>query len=187
MPFATLGNIVFKVLSGPVALDTSSLVEFAEHKLIEGKPRLQFMGEGLDTISIQIEFHSQFCKPENELSKLRAAKTRHQALALVYGNGRYKGRYVITDLNESLRQTSQRGDIISLEVRLTLKEWVDIKPLETKKQQKQTEAKARKKPGKKPAPAAKKPSAKKTHMDNVKATYGVVDKAKVPYKTIVRQ
>jgi len=186
--YATLGNIQFEVLTGPFAMDSSGTAEYAEHKLIEGKPRLQFMGEGLDTISLQANLHSQFCNPEQKLNELRAAKAGHQAMALVLGNGLYRGRFVISDLAETLRQTTSRGDIISLEVRLTLKEWVDVSPLVIKQQQQLAQAQGRKKPGARGLTYnSKKASARPTLMSKTVQQYGSPDKTKVAYKTIVRQ
>jgi len=153
--FAQLGDIQFNLIPYFESLDTSKTFDYAEHKVIEGKPRLQFVGDGLDCHTIDIVLHSQYCSPDAEYKKLADAASGHQALAFVFGNGSYKGRYVITELSASTRQTDPIGNIISLGARLSLKEWVEAQPLESKKQQQKANAKGLKKKGATPKPTAK--------------------------------
>ncbi len=125
--FALLGEIQFDLITYFDGFDSQFDADYAEHALIEGKPRLQWTGDKLDEISIQLSFHAQFCDPELELLRLKSAKEAHQAMALVLGNGDYKGWFVLTQVRASSRQTDQAGTLIALEASITLREFVGDK------------------------------------------------------------
>ncbi|MDF0606624.1 phage tail protein [Neisseriaceae bacterium TC5R-5] len=125
--FALLGDIEFQLITYFDGFESQFGADFAEHALIEGKPRLQWIGDKLDEITIQLSFHSQFCDPEQELLRLKTAKEAHQAMALVLGNGDYKGWFVLTEVQASSKQTDQAGTLLALEASLTLREFVGDK------------------------------------------------------------
>ncbi|MBX9347183.1 phage tail protein [Chromobacterium vaccinii] len=125
--FALLGEVQFDLITYFDGFESQFGADYAEHALIEGKPRLQWMADKLDEIRIQLSFHSQFCDPERELLKLRQALTDHQAMALVLGNGDYKGWFVLTDLQATSKQTDKAGTLIALEASITLREYVGDK------------------------------------------------------------
>lgn len=118
-----LGDIEFKLLGGPLGLSGEEPVEYAEQKVIEGKPRLQWVGDGLQTISLPARFHAEFCDPAARLEELRRAKDEHKAWPLLYDTGRLIGMFVITRLGRREEQSDQ-GRIISLTVDIDLKECV---------------------------------------------------------------
>ena len=65
--------------------------------------------------------------PESELAKLKKALAAHQAMALVLGNGDYKGWFVLTDVQAISRHTDQWGTLVALEASITLREFVGDK------------------------------------------------------------
>jgi len=150
--YAQLGAIRFLMIM-PTAMDSSLAWNYAEHAVIEGKPLLQYTGSGLDATNIQVRFHVDYCKPGEELKRLKAEAEKHQALPLLFANGTYKGRYVIEKIDVTTETTADDGSLISADVKISLKEFADPSPLETKKKQKPKPAV--KKPGK-PRPKAKK-------------------------------
>ncbi|KUM03536.1 phage tail protein [Chromobacterium subtsugae] len=125
--FALLGEVQFDLITYFDGFESQFGADYAEHALIEGKPRLQWVADKLDEIRIQLSFHSQFCDPERELLKLRQALADHQAMALVLGNGDYKGWFVLTDLQATSKQTDAAGTLIALEANITLREYVGDK------------------------------------------------------------
>ncbi len=125
--FALLGNIQFDLITYFDGFESQFGVDYAEHALIDGKPRLQRVGDKLDEIRIQLSFHIQFCDPEQELLKLRTALSAHQAMALVLGNGDYKGWFVLTDVQATSKQTDKAGTLIALDASITLREFVGDK------------------------------------------------------------
>ncbi|WP_249605386.1 phage tail protein [Chromobacterium sp. IRSSSOUMB001] len=121
--YAVLGNIEFDLISYFDGLEQRSGSDFAEHGRIGGKPVLQFVGDKLDEIRIDLVLHASYCQPDEELQKLQAARQQHQALAFVLGNGDYKGRFVIAELQSTGRQTDRSGSLLAVEAQLSLREY----------------------------------------------------------------
>ncbi|EHY6416292.1 phage tail protein [Escherichia coli] len=122
--FAVLGDIEFEVVTYWDGFDASFGMDYAEHARIEGKPGLQFIGEKLDEVSISLVFHDHYCQPDVELARLRDAMVAHQALALVFGNGDYRGWFVVTDIRATSQQTDGLGNVQALSAELSLKEYI---------------------------------------------------------------
>ncbi|KHS67353.1 phage tail protein [Pectobacterium brasiliense] len=122
--FAVLGDIEFELITYWDGFESTFGVDYAEHSRIEGKPGLQFVGEQLDEFRISLVFHSLYCTPDNELSRLRRAMRAHQALALVFGNGDYRGWFVITAVTASSQQTDSSGNVMAMTAEVTLREYI---------------------------------------------------------------
>lgn len=125
--FALLGDVQFDIIAYFDGFESQFGADYAEHPLIEGKPRLQFVGDKLDEIRIQLAFHLHYCDPDAELVKLKDALAAHQAMALVLGNGDYKGWFVLTDVQATSKHTDKAGTLIALEASITLREFVGDK------------------------------------------------------------
>ena len=69
--FAILGDIEFDVAGGISGLEQSGTADWAEHARIQGKPLLEWTGEGLDTCTISIELHPLLGDPEARLRALQ--------------------------------------------------------------------------------------------------------------------
>lgn len=119
---ALLGTITFGVLTCPESVDEVVSAHFAEHPLIEGKPRLQWIGDHLDEMTWQLVFHTGFCTPAIELFKLRAAILAHQPLPLVMMSGAHRGWFVPVSVRVSTRMTRYDGALLWIEASLTLRE-----------------------------------------------------------------
>ena len=122
---AVLGDIRFNLITYFEGMELRYAADYAEHALIEGKPRLQWTGDKLDEVSWDLVFHSGFCDPEAELLKLRRAVSDHKALPLVFANGDYKGYFVPTEVTLTSRQLMRDGGAIWIESTLTLREYVE--------------------------------------------------------------
>ncbi len=128
--YAQLGDVAFDL---PTYLDGyggKRTYEYAEHKVIEGKPKLQWTGDGLEELTLDVVLHASYCNPEDQLNTLRDAAASHKAQPLVLGSGVYRGRYVITDIAETTRHTDPQGRAIHLETKVTLKEYVGDESLQ---------------------------------------------------------
>jgi len=143
--YAVLGDVQFELITYFDGMEAQFGVDYAEHALIGGKPRLQWVGDKLDEFNLDLTFHISFCDPETELLKLRTAMLGREARQFVLGNGAYKGWFVITDLKATSRQTDKAGGLIALDAAITLREYVEPKTLETRKEQAKKAAKARRK------------------------------------------
>lgn len=124
MQFALLGDVQFELITYFDGISAKFGADYAEHARIEGKPRLQFVGDKLDEWTLDLKFHQQYCDPEVELKKLRDAMMSHLALPFVLATGDYKGQFVITDISGDSEQTDTQGTLIALSASLTLREFV---------------------------------------------------------------
>ncbi|MDR2451851.1 MAG: phage tail protein [Candidatus Accumulibacter sp.] len=121
---ALLGDIAFSLITHFEGIGENFSAHFAEHALIEGKPRLQWVGDHLDEVRWSMVLHAGFCQPALEMLKIKAAIARHEALPLVFANGNYLGRFVPTDLSVTTKQLMRDGTLIWVEAELTLREYV---------------------------------------------------------------
>lgn len=95
---------------------------YAEHKVVNGKPRLQFTGVGLWEITIRITLSRNWTDPEKRIEQLSdvQASGEHHPLAV---GGRNFGRFVIVSYSESAKRFGRSGEIESAEIDLTLREY----------------------------------------------------------------
>ncbi|GDO99326.1 phage tail protein [Escherichia coli] len=121
--FAVLGDTEFELITYWDGFDITHAADFAEHARIEGKPGLQFTGDRPDEIRIALVFHRHYCSPDAEMARLREAMKRHQAMALVFGNGDYRGWFVITEISVTTEQTDSTGGLLAVSATLSLREY----------------------------------------------------------------
>jgi len=122
-PYMLLGDVSFLVFpfSGS---ETRKRADFVEHKLIEGKPRLQWVGDALDEITWRMLFHVSFCSPEAELQKLEQLLASHAAAPLSSANGDSLGTFVVTSITKTTRWTLEDGTLLCFDATVDLKEFV---------------------------------------------------------------
>lgn len=130
--YAVLGKVQFELITYFNGYEYRGGAQFAEHGLIDRKPRLQWTGDALDEVRIVLSFHHLFCDPEAELARLIQLLRTHEAAALVLGNGAFKGYFVLTELTATTRHTDRIGTLLGLEAAITLREFTGdpAKPLQ---------------------------------------------------------
>ena len=116
-----LGNIAFEPVNLTDFSETHS-ADFAEHAVLKGKPRLQAVGEKLTELSFAIRLHHKIGGVESRYQALLSAKAKQEALALIWGAGKYKGNYVITDISSSTLFTDAKGNALAREMNISLRE-----------------------------------------------------------------
>jgi phage protein U len=121
--FAALGEIQFEVVGSPEAYESARTYDFAEQKVIESKPQLQWVGDDLERLKFELMWHASFTNPAAQLALLRATAAEHLAQPLVFGDGGFRGFFVIESINVKSQQLSAGGAPISIRVALALKEW----------------------------------------------------------------
>ena len=121
--FAVLGDIQFEVVGSPEAYESAGAYEFAEQKVIESKPQLQWVGDDLERLKFELVWHASFTNPAVQLARLRATASEHLALPLVFGDGGFRGFFIIESINVKSQQLSAGGAPIAIRVALALKEW----------------------------------------------------------------
>ena len=121
--FATLGGIQFAVVGSPERLASSRRYDYAELPVIEARPRLQWLADALERIDLELMFHASFTNPAAQLGALRAAAASHEALALVFGDGTFRGYFVIESLSVSAEQLRANGAPVAVVAHVALKEF----------------------------------------------------------------
>lgn len=155
--YAQLGQIKFDIINGFDLLSSSKDYNYAEHKLVQNDTKLQYSGKSPDSKSITVQFHRMFCNPSIEFEKLEEAAENHLAMGLVFGNGKYIGRFVISSLGKKVEATDELGNMFCCSVDIGLKEYKANQ--DELKNQKKTQ---KKQPIKKKPPAKDKLKAKAT-------------------------
>lgn len=122
--WAILGDIRFELLRAPEIADLTTRYNYAEHPVIEGKPKLQWVGDALKERTWTIRLHSVFCDPDAVMTAIRGVADKHQALPLSLGTGEYLGRYVVAEIRELALVTDALGATVAQTADLRLKEWV---------------------------------------------------------------
>jgi len=122
--FAALGEIQFEVVGSPEAYESAGAYDFAEQRVVESKPQLQWVGDDLERLKFELTWHATFTNPAVQLARLRATAAEHLALPLVFGNGGFRGLFVIESINVKSQQLSAGGAPIAIRVALALKEWI---------------------------------------------------------------
>lgn len=185
MSFLLLGDIGFGKLESPTGFDAKLAISYAEHQVIEGKPLLQYTGDGLGEISLDFMFHADFCKPQAVWDDLVTLATSHKAFPLSQGNGLLLGKFVIVDISRTTTYAAEDGTLYAFGCKLTLKEYVDPAPLTTKKKEQKKKAPAKRRQGKK-LPSKKKEVPQLT-AESKKAGYALSADRKAVIKAATRQ
>lgn len=127
--FAQLGSVVFEVVGALTEFGARREYSYAEHARIEGKPTLQFTGEGLESADLGFALDDWLCEPADALRELQAMAAVHQAVALLWGDGRLEGdgqrRYVIRGIDHTVALAAGDGRPTRITGRITLAEWTE--------------------------------------------------------------
>jgi phage protein U len=121
--WATLGETEIEVLSGPSAFGVKYASNFADIPLIGRKSALQHTGFAPDEISWAVRLNAVWSNPADELRKLKEHMDKHNTLSLVMGTGEYRGVFVIKDLDVALQHTDPEGNILDMELNMSLQEY----------------------------------------------------------------
>ncbi len=131
--FAQLGEIKFDLITYFNGIEETNSYNYAEHPRINQKPMLQFLGENLQEQSIKLNFHTNFCTPEDEIKKLKTVAKKGTPLRFIKGNGEYVGIFVISEISSVTEQASKEGYINSIQLDLKLREYTGKVTTTTKK------------------------------------------------------
>jgi phage protein U len=164
--FIFIGPITCGLLYSPTAMDLKGSISYPEHQVIEGKPLLQFTGWGLDEIDLDLYVHADFGNPPQMVwDDLYLLMCAHEAVPISHGSGLYQGTFVIREMQRTTSYAAADGTLFAFEAKIKLVEFVDINPLETRKEAKKKTAKAKKPVTK----SVKKKKAKATPAPDTKA------------------
>ncbi|MEX2155118.1 MAG: phage tail protein [Gemmatimonadaceae bacterium] len=128
--YTQLGDIAFEVVGPVTGLEMKRGYTYARHEIIEGKPRLEAIGDELDVLTFSLDFLREIADPVTSYADLCAAAAAHVALPLIFANGQVMGHFVITSIDDAVDLTDGRGSVLKRRTRVELTEWVESKPLE---------------------------------------------------------
>ena len=80
--FAILGEIIFVTLTSFESFRSTSDYRYAEHQVVEARPRLQWLAQELQKISLEMGFHVAFTNPVGE-------RTHRKSLVIVAAASAY--------------------------------------------------------------------------------------------------
>lgn len=121
--YAMLGDVRFEPLTSFTSLEAEHSANFAKHDVLQGRPRLQAMGNDLTTMRFSLKLHWKLGNPDTAYQGLLDAKEGQQAQALVYGSGRFVGWFVISRLTERTLIQDGEGRTAAREVDIELTEF----------------------------------------------------------------
>ena len=120
----SLGDIVFEGVLTPEKESFKRKKEF-KYATINNllKPKLQRLGDSLEEVEFEIKLvrYGDF-SPEDWLKKLHNEAKKDKPLPLIIGNY-VKGKFVITSVEETLKATDSKGNIVAIYVKVKLKEY----------------------------------------------------------------
>lgn len=123
-----LGNIVFTVSSDfvrtPSNIKKSRSARIAKHEIIGSKPKLEFQGEDLVSMSFDIRLDASLgVSPQADINSLSTLESTGEVVDLVIGNV-YHGAFLIESIEENTKYTDRSGNIIVAELSISLQEYV---------------------------------------------------------------
>ncbi|SCX85011.1 phage tail protein [Desulfoluna spongiiphila] len=127
MDVGTFGEIVFETNRTRIRtfdeFKRSSKARFAEHAVTGKKPVLEFLGPGLDEVSLQMMFaESLGVSPSGEIDAVRKVLASGEAKNLVVGGYNF-GRFATTSMEEDWQKFDGKGRLLVAAVSIKLKEF----------------------------------------------------------------
>lgn len=126
--YAQLGDIVFESLYGPKSFERKDSVSLPTRDRINLRPRQQFTGIDLATVTIGIELNRAFIDVEAAIERFRGYRNSATHLKFITGSGAVLGTFVIAKTVEKHRQWTRTGEIVSCELEHTLIELSSSRP-----------------------------------------------------------
>jgi len=133
--YAQLGNIRFEGLKGFSSLEETFAVNYAQHERIKSKPRLERVGDILNSVSFEMFLHAQFTDPESDIATMYEAMQTGEIMTLILGNGKIVGDFVIPNFKKTTEFTDPTGNIISATIAVELLECFNENRLDEEKKQ----------------------------------------------------
>jgi phage protein U len=120
-----LGPLIFQLRSHPEQVSGSQKDAHAEHACIEARPKLQWMGLGLQEWNLDCRIHQTLSDPTVfiKAAKDLMGKGKHWPFSTT--NGGYLGEFVVEEVGDTWTLTDWGGAICDAGVKIRIKEWVE--------------------------------------------------------------
>ncbi len=122
--------IVFSVSSDKVLtfdnFEQTSSIRTGKHEIHLQKPKTEFLGPDLDTITFTMRFDVALgINPMSEIEKLRLVQRSGSPVSLVIGGKSYgENLWAIKSFRREHRQVDNRGNVLVAEVSIELEEYI---------------------------------------------------------------
>ena len=126
----SLGDVVFEVSSEKVQtfkdLKRNSAARIATHEIIGQKPILEFIAPGLEEISFTMHLNIGLgVNIKETLDLLRTMRDGGRVVDLIIaGEPITDNKWLVTSLSESVNFTDGEGNLLSVDVEVSLKEYL---------------------------------------------------------------
>jgi phage protein U len=138
--YCQLGTTVYDGLKSFTSFSQDGDVVLVEHALIGIKPRLQPSGLNLETATLTLFLHQEYCIVEEEIAKLINSRDTFEILPLLWGNGKVEGNFVIKQITRDKVQQDELGNTYAAAITVVLKECVNDNKLDQAQQDAQKNA-----------------------------------------------
>ena len=126
---ARWGSIVFSVNSNKALtfkdMERSYSAEWEEHKIVGKRPKMEFMGAGLDEIKVEVILDAELgIKPRATMKKFREA-AKKGAVYYFYVGGRKVAvnKFCIVSGTEHWKEIWNKGELVKASAEITFKEY----------------------------------------------------------------
>jgi len=120
--FVYLGALRLQGLMAPTSFREQRKYSFAEHPVLQGRPKLQRIGEDLREIDTGFLLHRGYCDPATVIEALRQMAEDQQPILYLLGDGTFVGDYVLHEIVSEVEQLDRLGQAVGIEVSVRLKE-----------------------------------------------------------------
>lgn len=123
-----LGDVPFYVSSREFQtfadIEQKKSVNYSEHKLHKKKPLLEYTGKNADECSFKMTLSAFLgVNPYKSYKMLKDMLDKQQVVTFVMGTSLIGTQWVLTDITLSYKHISCDGDVMTLELSVTLKEY----------------------------------------------------------------
>ena len=130
MAIGSLGKVVFETSEKKIRtffdLKRSASARIGTHDLIGKKPILEFVGPGLEQISMNVRLDvSLGLNPADELKVLREMRDKGEIVKFILnGEPVTENYWLIEQISEDHRQIDNKGRLLIADLSITMKEYV---------------------------------------------------------------
>lgn len=123
-PFCTIGDLTLQLAEAPATWREKGAFEFAEHPVLEGRPKLQAIGAKLAELQLEFQYHAGQVDIGFITNRLAEMRDGAEVVAVTMGDGEYLGEFVITECTFDRGATFDNGTSLTASLSVTLREYV---------------------------------------------------------------
>lgn len=121
--FCTLGDLTLQLGEAPGTFREKYAAEFAEHGVVQGKPKLQAIGGKLDELQLEFQHHVGRADIGAIFNRLFEMLDGAEVVTLTMGDGEYLGQFVVTALDFDRTATFDNGTTMAATYTVALREY----------------------------------------------------------------